>query len=163
MLYATFIQYCCYNTVIKHCLRLKVDLYSASQDLSSFSLPHLLYTRHEFRSFTGDIFTLGVWQMALMFRRRPNVHTFTTYNASKIYLTFLTRKCTLCTRLAFNVQVATVVDICNWMLPPWSWYCLKGFGFLPGVNFWCITNVSGTVFCPIFRVLGSRPVLACSF
>jgi hypothetical protein len=34
--------------------------------------------------------------------------------------------------------------------------CLNFFGFSPCVNFWCMTNVSGSLVCPIFRVLGKR-------
>jgi hypothetical protein len=34
--------------------------------------------------------------------------------------------------------------------------CFKFFGLLPGVKFWCMTNVSGSLVCPIFRVLGKK-------
>jgi hypothetical protein len=37
-------------------------------------------------------------------------------------------------------------------------FFLKCFGLLPGVNFWCMTNVSGSLVCPIFRVLGKNPL-----
>jgi hypothetical protein len=31
-------------------------------------------------------------------------------------------------------------------------FCIKAFGFLPGVIFWSQANVSGLLVCPIFRV-----------
>jgi hypothetical protein len=34
--------------------------------------------------------------------------------------------------------------------------CLKSSGLLLGVISWCMTNVSGSLVCPIFRVLEKR-------
>jgi hypothetical protein len=34
--------------------------------------------------------------------------------------------------------------------------CLKSSGLLPGFILWCMTNVSGSLVCPIFRVLGKK-------
>jgi hypothetical protein len=44
----------------------------------------------------------------------------------------------------------------RWLVASLNNVCLKSSGLLPGVIFWYMTKVSGSLVCPIFRVLGKK-------